>query len=76
MSDDGIIDGIFLTIHRTFLLSYFRGCWLLDIFFRAQSMYTYIEAAIELAATVFIKQLWQHGHKFCDKTKLPGKETL
>ena len=29
---DGISDGIFPIVHRTFLLSYFRGCWLLDFF--------------------------------------------
>ena len=49
---DGIFDGIFPIVHRTFLLSYFRGCWLLD-FFCAQSMWTYNEAAIELAAASF-----------------------
>ena len=32
-------DGIFPIVHRTFLLSYFRGCSLLD-FFGAQSMWT------------------------------------
>ena len=26
-------DGIFLIVHRTFLFSYFRGCWLLFFFF-------------------------------------------
>ena len=45
---DGIFDGIFPILHRTFLLSYFRGCWLLD-FSCTQSMWTYNEAAIELA---------------------------
>ena len=50
---DGIFDGIFAIVHRTFLLSYFRGCWLLD-FSCAQSMWTYNEAAIELAAAVFV----------------------
>ena len=25
-------NGIFLIVHRTFLFSYFRGCWLLDFF--------------------------------------------
>ena len=29
---DGIFDGIFPTAHRTFLLSYFRGCWLSEFF--------------------------------------------
>ena len=29
---DGLFDGIFLIVHRTFLLSYFRGCCLLDFF--------------------------------------------
>ena len=48
---DGIFDGIFPIVHRTFLLSYFRGCRLLD-FFCAQSMWTYNEAAIELAVSV------------------------
>ena len=45
---DGIFDGIFPIVHRTFLMSYFRGCWLLD-FSCAQSMWTYNKAAIELA---------------------------
>ena len=45
---------IFPIVHRTFLLSYFRGCWLLDRFC-AQSMWTYNEAAIQLAAAVFVK---------------------
>ena len=52
-------DGIFPIVHRTFLLSYFRGCWLLD-FSCAQSMWTYNEAAIELAAAVFGKRLQEH----------------
>ena len=56
---DGIFDGIFPIVHRTFLLSYFRGCWLLD-FSCTQSMWTYNEAAIELAAAVFCKRLQEH----------------
>ena len=28
----GIFDGIFPIVHRTFLLSYFRGCCLLEFF--------------------------------------------
>ena len=68
---DGIFDGIFLIVHRTFLLSYFRGCWLLD-FFCAQSIWTYNETAIELAAA----RLQQHGHDFHDESKLLAKETL
>ena len=37
----------FLTVNRTFLFRYFRGCWLLDIFcVCAQSMWTYNEAGI------------------------------
>ena len=52
---DGIFDGNFPIVHRTFLLSYFRGCWLL-YFSCAQSMWTYNEAAIELAAAVFGKR--------------------
>ena len=56
---DGIFDGIFPIVHRTFLLSYFRGCWLLD-FSCAQSMWTYNEAAIELAAAFFCKRLQEH----------------
>ena len=47
------------TCFWTFLLSYFRGCWLLD-FSCAQSMWTYNEAAIELAAAVFCKRLQEH----------------
>ena len=56
---DGIFGGIFPIVHRIFLLSYFRGCWLLD-FSCAQSMWTYNEAAIELAAAVFIAR--NSGH--------------
>ena len=56
---DGIFDAIFPIVHRTFLLSYFRGCWLLD-FSCAQSMWTFNEAAIELAAVVFGKRLQEH----------------
>ena len=37
MSDDGTLRGIFPIVHRTFLLSYFRGYWLLG-FFHTQSM--------------------------------------
>ena len=47
----GIFDVIFSIVHRTFLLSYFRGRWLLD-FFCAHSTWTFNEAAIELAAAV------------------------
>ena len=72
---DGIFDWIFPIVHRTFLLSYFTGCWLLD-FFCAQSMWVYNEAAIELAAAVFFKRLQQRGHEFRDETKLLAKETL
>ena len=50
---DRIFDGIFPIVHRTFLLSYFRGRPLLD-FLSAQSMWTYNEAAIELAAVIFL----------------------
>ena len=39
-------------------------------------MWTYNEAAIELAAAVFLKRLRQHGHEFRDETKLLAKETL
>ena len=49
---DGIFDRIFPILHRTFLLSYFRGCWLLN-FFCAQSVWTYNEAAIKLAVVFF-----------------------
>ena len=63
---DGIFDGIFPIVHRTFLLSYFRGCLLLD-FFCAQSMWTYNKVAIELVMAVFFKQLQQHGHEFFGK---------
>ena len=68
-----ILDRIFLIVHRTFLLSYFRG-WLLALgFFCAQSMWSYNEAIIELAAAIFMKRLQQHGHEFRDETKLLAK---
>ena len=56
---DGIFDAIFPIVHRTFLLSYFRGCWLLD-FSCSQTMRTYNKAAIELVAGVFGKRLQEH----------------
>ena len=44
---------------------------------RAQSIWTYNEAAIELAVAVFIKRLQQHAcHQFRDENKLLAKETL
>ena len=45
-------------------------------FFCAQSVWIYDEVAIELAAVVFIKRLQQHGHEFCDESKLLAKGTL
>ena len=60
-------DGIFLKVHRTFLLSSFRGCWL---FFCARSMWTYNEAA------VIVKLIQQHGLEFRDGTKPLAKETF
>ena len=42
----------------------------------AQSIWTYNEAAIELAAAVFIKRLQKHAcHKFRDENKLLAKRT-
>ena len=72
----GILIEIFLIAAQTFLLSYFRGCRLLDFFFCAQSLWTYNEVAVELAAVVFIKRSQQHGHEFRDESKLLAKETL
>ena len=45
-------------------------------FFCAQSMRTYNEAAIELAAAGFFKRLQQHGHEFRGETELLAKENL
>ena len=75
---DGIFDGIFPIVHRTFLLS--RGCWLVD-FFWAQSMWTYNEAAMELVTAVFFFFffffffLWlqKHGHEFRDEIITSGE---
>ena len=52
---DGMLNGIFLIVHRTFLLSCFRGCWLLDFFVCVLKVcgHVYNEAPIELAAAVF-----------------------
>ena len=42
----------------------------------AQSIWTYNEAAIELAAAVFIKRLQKQAcHKFRDENKLLAKKT-
>ena len=65
---DGIFDGIFPIVHRTFLLNYFRGCWLLD-FFCTQSMWTYNEAAIELAAGFFFNDYNSIAISFVTKLK-------
>ena len=61
---DGIFDGMFLIVHRTFLVSYFRGCWLLDccFFFVLKACGHIIERLSSCAVAVFIKQLQQHGH--------------
>ena len=59
---DGILDGIFLIVHSTFLLRYFVILEAAGSCECAQNMWTYNEAAIELAAAVFIKRLQQHGH--------------
>ena len=49
---DGILDGIFLIIHRTFPLSYFRGCRLLD--FSVLKVWGHMmKPAIQLVAAVF-----------------------
>ena len=66
-------DGIFLKVHRTFLLSSFRGCW---IFFCARSMWTYNDAAIELTAAVIVKLIQQHGLEFREGTKPLAKKTF
>ena len=60
---DGTLDGIFLIVHRTFLLNFFfGGCRLVDFLCECpQIMWTYIEVAIELAVAVFIKRLQQHA---------------
>ena len=52
---DGMLNGIFLIVHRTFLLSCFRGCWLLDFFVCVLKVcgHVYNEAPVELAAAVF-----------------------
>ena len=53
---DGMLNGIFLIVHRTFVLSYFRDCWLLDFLFMCVLKVcgdVYNETPIELAAAVF-----------------------
>ena len=64
---DGIFDGIFPIVHRTFLLSYFRRCWLLD-FSCSQTMWTYNKAA-----AVFGKRLQEH-QAMSFVTKLRGTQ--
>ena len=67
----GIFDSIFPIVHRTFLLSYSRGCWLLD-FFCVQSMWTYNEAAIGLAAAVFLNDYNSMAISFVTKLTAEG----
>ena len=43
-------------------------------FFCAQSVWTYNEVAIELAAAVFIKRLQQHGREFRDEVNFWGRK--
>ena len=73
---DGIFDGIFPVVHRTFLLSCFRGCWRLDFFVLEVCGHIMKRLSSLQAAAVFFKRLQQHGHEFRDETKLLAKETL
>ena len=59
---DGILDGIFLIVHSTFLVRYFVILEAAGSCVCAQNMWTYNQAAIELAAAVFSKRLQQHGY--------------
>ena len=59
---DGILDGIFLIVDSTFLLRYFVILEAAGSCVCAQNMWTYNQAAIELAAAVFSKRLQQHGY--------------
>ena len=54
---DGIFDGIFPIVHRTFLLSHSRGCWLLD-FSCVQSMWT-VRAHFGQSNFSFFQQKWK-----------------
>ena len=75
---DGILNGIFLIVHRNFLLSHFRGCWLLNFFFACVcSKYVDMKRlSRRFQADVFIKRLLQRGHEFWDETNLLAKEML
>ena len=55
---DGIFDGIFPIVHRTFLLSCFEaaGSWIF-LCSKYSCMWTYNEAAIELEADVFFQTI-------------------
>ena len=61
---DGIFDGMFFIVHKTFLVSYVRGCWLLDccFFFVLKAGGHIMNRLSSCAVAVFIKQLQQHGH--------------
>ena len=56
----------FLTVHLTFLLSYFIGCRLLDIFC-AQTGKTFHETVIEFAAAVLINDYNSMARGFVTK---------
>ena len=75
---DGILNGIFLIVHRNFLLSHFRGCWLLNFFcvcaFKVCWHMKRLSRRFEV--DVFIKRLQQRGHEFWDETNLLAKEML
>ena len=75
MSDGshGILIEIFLIAAQNLSVELFQR---MPTFFCAQSVWTYNEVAIELAAAVFIKRLQQHGHEFRDESKLLATETL
>ena len=66
----GISDRIFLIVHRTFLFSYLRGCWLLIFFFLCSKYWwTKNERAIEIELAAV-----EHGLEFRDETKLLARK--
>ena len=74
---DGILDGIFHIVHRTFLLRYFVILEAAGSCVCAQNMWTYNEAAIELAAAVFSNEYSSMAtDEFRDETKLLAKKML
>ena len=75
MSEE-IFHGIFPIVHKTFLLSYFRGCWLSDFFCTQTVLGQTMKRLSSWRRPFVFKRFQQHGHEFRDESELLEKENL